>query len=286
MTNKFNKITKITTNLDLSQCPKLETIELTRTNINLEQINLPQLKTLVLSDNEITDLTPLIQCAQLIKLTIKDIPMNNHSLPSLPKLKKLLISNAKITDIQDILDKYPELTELAILNEVIPVIQLFKPHNNLMGLILYDSKTQVIENLDKMLPNLKKLNISKNKIKNLKGIPRNIEHICANNNNITNINHIQEYQNIQILHLSGNGISNIEVLKYLPKLFNLSIKNNKITEIDDLKDCINLKYLFIDGNLITSIEPIASLKLEQLSIDKNHKITDLNLINPEIIKYI
>ena len=256
--------------------------------VNNAQMNIEdcsQLCKLRLTDSSITDLRKLNKMTQLTDLSINNCTINENSLPLLPSLTNLEINDTKITSIANILEKCPNLTKLSILNASIKDINLLKPHTNLKDLFLNFNEIKTLEGINDMLPNLQILDLEENQLRNLKGIPKNLQHICACKNNLTDISHIKDCKYMHKLCIYNNKIKSIEALKYLQNLFYLVISNNEITSLEGLEQCKNLKYLSINGNNITSIKPVKDLNMSSLFISKDHNIKDLNLINSKIIKY-
>lgn len=87
--------------------------------------------------------------------------------------------------------------------------------------------------------NLKRLDISWNKIKDIKKL-----------SGLSKLEYLRAY---------GNQIASIAPLKTLVNLNSLNIGGNKLTKIDALKELQNLKSLYLDGNKIKDFSPIASI---------------------------
>jgi hypothetical protein len=77
-------------------------------------------------------------------------------------------------------------------------------------------------------------------------------------------------QNLELLILGGNEITDISVLAGLTDLVVLSLWQNDITDISPLAGLVNLERLFIDDNRIRDISPLAGLaNLEDLHLAEN-----------------
>lgn len=87
--------------------------------------------------------------------------------------------------------------------------------------------------------NLKRLDISWNKIKDIKKL--------------------SGLSKLEYLRAFGNQISSVAPLKTLSNLNSLNLGGNKLTKIDALKELANLKSLYLDGNKIKDFSPIASI---------------------------
>ena len=87
--------------------------------------------------------------------------------------------------------------------------------------------------------NLKRLDISWNKIKDIKKL-----------SGLTRLEYLKAF---------GNQITSVAPLKELVNLNSLNIGGNKLTKIDALKELANLKSLYLDGNKIKDFSPIESI---------------------------
>ena len=87
--------------------------------------------------------------------------------------------------------------------------------------------------------NLKRLDISWNKIKDIKKL-----------SGLTKLEYLRAF---------GNQIDSVAPLKKLVNLNSLNIGGNNLTKIDALKELANLKSLYLDGNKIKDFSPIESI---------------------------
>jgi len=110
--------------------------------------------------------------------------------------------------------------------------------------------------------------------------PDNITVLNLSGNELTDISGIMLFKNLKHLYIAENKLENIFILKYLNNLEILGLYNNLITDILILKHLYNLKELVISNNQIKDISVIKNLNnLEYLSI------TNLELESDQI-KYI
>lgn len=96
--------------------------------------------------------------------------------------------------------------------------------------------------------------------------------------NITDITEIQglkNFSNLQVLYLDKNEIIEIAGLEGLTNLRVLELSNNSITEIKGLKDLINLQWLNLRSNQITDINNLSSLKNLRILNLHNNKISEI-----------
>lgn len=71
-------------------------------------------------------------------------------------------------------------------------------------------------------------------------------------------------KNVRKVRLSNNNIDNVDFLKNMPFLCEVSIKNNPITDISALKYCKNINTLQLENLKISSIDAICDLPIYSL----------------------
>ena len=99
-------------------------------------------------------------------------------------------------------------------------------------------------------------------------------------NSIMSLQGLSAFENLKILNLSGNGITDISEIGSLTKLTDLNLENNQISDIGPLKSLSALKSLDLNGNGdISDISPITGLtNVAMLDLRSNH-ISRLNGIS-------
>ncbi|ODV63066.1 leucine-rich repeat domain-containing protein [Ascoidea rubescens DSM 1968] len=126
--------------------------------------------------------------------------------------------------------------------------------------------------------NLKYLNLSHNKIYNVKYLSKNLIHINHLNlsyNEIYSIDHLSHLINLKCLNLGHNHISKIENLSALINLKTVNLSLNQITKIEQLSNLTNLIVLNLNSNKIDIIENLDYLtNLEYLNLSYN-KINEI-----------
>jgi len=154
-------------------------------------------------------------------------------------------------------------------------------HLNLLKLSISDIKFD-IENI-KNFPELKRLDIWSNDIKDIRLLSRltKLEELSINNivntqaiskltklkslilyeTGIKKIHFLSNLTELEELDLSANAISNIQPISELTKLKTLDIENNKIKNISPLKNLKHLKSIDLSGNPINDIAPLLDLNL-------------------------
>jgi len=124
---------------------------------------------------------------------------------------------------------------------------------------------------------------------------KNINDAIHNRNQISDIDHLKELQNLTSLDLSNNQISDIDHLKELQNLTSLNLSINQISDIDHLKELQNLTSLNLSFNQISDIDHLKELQnLTSLDLRSNQisdidhlkelqNLTSLDLSNNQIL---
>ncbi len=90
---------------------------------------------------------------------------------------------------------------------------------------------------------------------------------------------IKDFQNLEILDLSFNELTDISVLSHLPKLTNLYLVGNELSDISVLSYLPNLTNLYLGVNHIYDISVLSYLpKLTNLSLGVN-QLTDISVLS-------
>jgi len=109
--------------------------------------------------------------------------------------------------------------------------------------------------------NLKRLDISFNKIKDVKklsGLTR-LEYLKAFGNQISNVAPLKDLVNLNNLNIGGNKLTKIDALAGLTKLTQLYLNDNKLTSIGALTEMKDLSILHLNNNKIKDFSPILSI---------------------------
>ena len=149
---------------------------------------------------------------------------------------------------------------------------------NLKGNLGYLFITKEFINLPFNLSNLKTLEAPNCDIVNIPGYFKNLNNLELLNlsyNNISDLTNLSDLKNLEILILSHNNISEINALLSLKKLHSLLLSHNNISEINEI-NLPNLKDLNLSNNKIHSIDRIPIGNLEKLNLSNN------NLFNEQI----
>lgn len=218
-------------------------------------IGLEKLKYLNLWRNNISDITPLKNLNNLTSLDLDSNEISNiEALTDLHKLKALRLGSNRLTDISSLSDL-----------------------NNLESLSLWSNKITDITSLSN-LTNLAELKLAYNEIQDISPLVNlnNLHTLNLNNNKIISVNPLSNLINLKKVYLMNNGINDITPLSKLVNIERVRLDNNNIIDIKDLQSLKNLKLLTVSENKISDISPLKEMnKLEYLDL-KSNEIIDIN----------
>ncbi|CAL6024136.1 Putative_phosphoprotein phosphatase [Hexamita inflata] len=191
--------------------------------------------TLVVCQNEITDISPVKEHKQLTYLDLAQNLISDISI--LKYLQNVTVLNLRQNKLKDIspLKNLPNVQKLKLGFNQLDNIQVLAFLTKLTYLELDGNAITDCSSLVS-LP-LTWLDISSNKL-----------------------TQIQRFSNtLQVLFLQRNKIANIDVLNNLINLVTLNISINEITNIDCLKACTKLQTCWLDRNKIVTCPNLAEI---------------------------
>ena len=210
---------------------------------------LTNLMTLVLDQNQISNLSPLSGLTKLVYLSLK---------------------GNRVSDISP-LSGLKNLGLLYLTSNQISVISTLSVLTNLTTLELGDNQISDITKLSG-LTRLTWLNLSSNPISNVSPLSglTNLTYLVLGNNKVSNIGPLSGLTNLTTLSLSGNQISNLSPLSGLTKLTSLFLSDNQISNLSSLSGLTNLTRLYLSDNQISNLSPLSGLtNLTTLYLDNN-----------------
>ncbi|MFX1478500.1 MAG: tetratricopeptide repeat protein [Promethearchaeota archaeon] len=237
-----------------------------------------QIKILDLSNQDISDITPLSSLHSLKKLYLSGTSITSlESLHELNRLKVLTFYNTKVTDINPL----DSLTNLEELNFKQTDISDIKPLLSLKKLKKLDfSNTKVFDiSPISSLTALQEISLGgKFKLSDLSVLASllNLKKLDLADAIVTDLSWIASLSQIEFLDLSNTQVSDISPLKSLRNLKTLNLCNTLVSDIEPLKQLTNLRRLYLDKTKVSNIEILSHLKsLESLRL-LNTKVTDIN----------
>ena len=219
------------------------------------------LKTLNLSDNSISDISPLGNLTTLLSLSLIDNSISNiAALRNLTKLGHLNISNNSISSISA-LRNLTKLKDLSMAGNSISDIAALSKLTALKELNLSDNSISDISALEN-LTKLTSLYLNHNSINSISSLENltNLKIIYLDYNSISDISILRNLTKLDFLSISNNSISNISALGSLTALTTLILHNNSIGNVSSLENLTALTTLYLSGNPISDYGPLRRLK--------------------------
>lgn len=238
------------------------------------------LRSLVLSNNEISDMRPVGKVK-----TLKRLSLNNNEIVEIKGLDKLsdlswlFLSGNRISQMEG-LENLTSLISLHLSYNRISEIKGLENHIDLIELFLEGNQIFEIKSLDNLVK-LTRLSLSCNYINEIKGMEKlvSLSQLFLDSNKITEIKGLDQLVDLGRLSLDNNQINEIKGLKNLVALKSLILRSNQISEIKGVEELTRLEFLSLKDNRISEIKGIETLiSLKQLDLGRNriHKIDGLD----------
>jgi len=204
------------------------------------------LETLILNDNEITDLAPISGLTNLRALQLNGNQISDlQPLAGLTNLENLGLSSNEITDLSPLTD----ITKLYRLTLSGNQITDLRPLAGLNSLRLFWAHNNGISNLGPLsnLTNLELLWLTDNQISDLRPLVglASLEELSLSGNEISDLGPLSGLANLRILRLPDNEIRDIGPLAWLENLTELYLFNNDIRSLAALAGLTNLELLYM-----------------------------------------
>ncbi|GAB1313607.1 Protein nud1 [Madurella fahalii] len=158
--------------------------------------------------------------------------------------------------------------------EKLAEVEPFEPYwEDMQELDLRGKGLGALHALDEFCGQLVSLDVSKNNIGNLSGVPSSVRHLRATDNQLSSLTAWNHLMNLQYVDVSNNGLTSLAAFRSLVHLRSLRADNNQITSLDGIKYHRGLQTLRVRGNLIEDID------LDGATMDQ---LTELDLKNNRI----
>ncbi|KAK4101864.1 hypothetical protein N658DRAFT_470247, partial [Parathielavia hyrcaniae] len=158
--------------------------------------------------------------------------------------------------------------------EKLAEVEPFEPYwEDMRELELREKGLSALHALDEFCGQLESLDVSKNQIRNLGGVPSSVRQLRMTHNQLSSLTAWNHLINLQYVDVSNNGLTSLAAFQPLIHLRTLKADNNQITSLDGIKFHKGLQTLRARGNLIEAVD-----------FDGNtlHQLTDLDLKNNQI----
>ncbi|KAK4239040.1 hypothetical protein C8A03DRAFT_32895 [Achaetomium macrosporum] len=154
-------------------------------------------------------------------------------------------------------------------------VEPFEPYwEDMRELELRDKGLSTLYTLDQFCGKLQSLDASKNKIRNLGGVPSSVLHLRMTDNQLSSLTAWNHLMNLQYVDVSNNGLTSLSAFKSLIHLRSLRADNNQITSLDGIKFHRGLQTFRARGNLIEEVDFDGSTLQQLTELDlKSNKIS-------------
>ncbi|KAL2261865.1 hypothetical protein VTK26DRAFT_3128 [Humicola hyalothermophila] len=153
-------------------------------------------------------------------------------------------------------------------------VEPFEPYwGDMRELVLRGKGLGSLHALDQFCGRLESLDVSKNSVRNLGGIPSSVRHLRVMDNELSSLTAWNHLMNLQYVDVSNNGITSLSAFASLVHLRSLRADNNQITSLDGIKFHKGLQTLRARGNAIEVVDFDGATM---------HQLTDLDLKNNRI----
>lgn len=233
--------------------------------------NVSAVKSLFVSNKNISDLTGIDVFNNLETLYIKDNNITSINLSSNLKLQNLSSSMNNLIDLD--LSSNSELQYLTCDNNGLTNLDLSNnpklinvtANNNSLSSFTLTNHT-ILEELDISENNLTSLNLTNNAA---------LTDLNFENNSLTNLDLSSNYELVNII-ANKNNLSSFSMTDHL-KVSKLDVSENNLTLLD-LSNSIKLEVLYAENNLLSSVDLTSNSEINVIWLNNNN-ITDLDLRN-------
>eukprot|EP00358_Blepharisma_japonicum_P002769 CAMPEP_0202955136 /NCGR_PEP_ID=MMETSP1395-20130829/51504_1 /ASSEMBLY_ACC=CAM_ASM_000871 /TAXON_ID=5961 /ORGANISM="Blepharisma japonicum, Strain Stock R1072" /LENGTH=526 /DNA_ID=CAMNT_0049671351 /DNA_START=1390 /DNA_END=2967 /DNA_ORIENTATION=- len=201
------------------------------------------------------------------------------------EIRSLDLSSAKLRAFDDMFtgDIFPLLVEINLSDNQIQTLRCFGLMPNLIKLQLSKNKLESLHSIDgkglQGLPNLETLDVSFNQLQNLSGLQNcklpNLKVLICAHNRIESIEYLDNLANLRELDLCANNIKQIDPTSFPSALSlrYLRLDENKIRVISNLNGLVKLQCLQLISNRVSDYIELEKLRdlptLMELALSNN-----------------
>ncbi|KAK2071906.1 hypothetical protein P8C59_006291 [Phyllachora maydis] len=134
-------------------------------------------------------------------------------------------------------------------------VEPFEPYwEDMRELVLGDKQLDGVHALDEFCARLESLDVSRNRIRNLGGVPASVRHLKAPHNQLSSLTAWAHLMNLQYVDVSNNNLASLSAFRDLVHLRELKVDNNQLTSLDGIKFHDGLQSLRARGNRIETLD--------------------------------
>ncbi|KAL9939838.1 hypothetical protein V8E36_001655 [Tilletia maclaganii] len=136
---------------------------------------------------------------------------------------------------------------------------------------LSDRRVETVLRLRDFCPALLHVNIGRNEISYLSGLPSGVRTLKSADNRLSNMTLFDHLKHLEVLDISGNQLSSLRNLDGLARLRDLKANDNIISDLRGLSSLTALRRLSLRGNKLTQFDAnvLNSDRLERLDLSRN-----------------
>lgn len=246
----------------------LSTANITNDNIDQLESFSPYIKSLILNESKVTDLTPIKNFKNLVYLNLEESDVTNIDVISeFPSLKVLNMSSCKnLYDFSPLIH-CRSLRVLFLADTNVNDLYFIK---NCTFLTTLDISMTKVSDLTKIshLTSLQKLYMENIQITSLDAISTliNLYELYACNNMIDNIEAVTNMLDINELDVAKTDVKDLNPLTEKIHLSLLNLDQTKVESIEVVKGLYSLSSIAISHTDVTDISPLFELELEEVDI--------------------
>ncbi|GAB4852638.1 hypothetical protein Ancab_016853 [Ancistrocladus abbreviatus] len=250
-------------------------------------------------DDQTTEDESLITALDLTSFQLHDL--DSVELP--PSLSELDLTANRLSQLDPRIAQLKNLKKLSLRQNLfddagIQPLSSWDSISGLEELVLRDNKLMKIPDVS-IFKNLLVFDVSFNEISTLSGLSKvsnTVKELYVSKNEVTKIEEIEHFHQLQILELGSNKLrvmENLENLKILQELWlgrnriravnlcglkcikKISLQSNRLTSMKGFEDCVALEELYLSHNGISKMEGLSTLvNLRVLDVSSN-KLTSV-----------
>lgn len=191
--------------------------------------------------------------------------------------------NGDITHVSQLDDVTFSLTQqnlVSVITEVLAIGENFEDASwtEVNEINLSNHQLVSIKDLSKFLPALITIDLSRNELKFLDGLPKLILNLNVSENNLESITSFYQYKDLQHLNASGNKFANLTNFARNLHLTDVNLSFNKLSTLEGVNSMLNLTRLNVSRNEIKGevlFRGSDLINLEELIMSEN-KITTVS----------
>lgn len=138
--------------------------------------------------------------------------------------------------------------------------------NHIQEIVLSGYHLDNVHDLHKLLPNLTNIDLSRNSIRYLDGLPKAILRLDLSDNDIENLTSFLQFRDLNFLNVSSNNLLNLSNISMNIHLTQLNVSNNQINSLNGIEKLVNLTKLNLSQNNLMGKIDFNKYRLENLEV--------------------